>query len=68
MEHVETFDDLLQKVQRLIYITVEVITETWKEGLELNTQEKHYMCMQFEIAFICMKNKFTSTASFSELK
>ena len=68
IQHTESFDELLQKVQRLIYITVEIITETWKESEGLDTPEKQAMCAQFEIAFVCMKSKFTSMASFSELK
>jgi hypothetical protein len=68
IEEVQTYDLLLQKVHRLVYIGVELITESWDDNMELSDLDKKQMCSHFEILYICMKNKFTSMASFTELK
>ena len=68
MEEVQSYDKLLEKVHRLVYIGVELITESWDDNLELNQTDKRHLCCYFEVVYICMKNKFTSMASFTELK
>jgi hypothetical protein len=68
IEEVQTYDMILQKVHRLMYIGIELITESWKDEQELNPNDKRRMVGFFEVIYICMKNKFTSMASFIELK
>ena len=67
-DEVESYKELATKVQRLMYIGIELLSESWDEDEVLSPQDKKMVCGYFEVVYICMKNKYTCNVSFDEVK
>ena len=61
-------EELILKVQRLVYMGVEMISDSWDEDTNFSQKEKKLVAKYFEMVFICMKCPISKQMAFTELK
>jgi hypothetical protein len=64
----ESLDSVQLKIQRLVYMEAELLSESWDEDTIFNQKEKRLIVQYFEVLFVLMGEKWSKSFAFQELR